>query len=407
MTSISKLAIALLVTLPLTLTLTLTLTTPPRLAGQEGAPAAPDVLILQPKAGETVFGEVEVVAEILAAEEITEVRFLLDGRRVAVDTRPPYRTVVDVGQENVEHTFEVVAVTVGGVEGRALRTTPPISVTEELDLELQQLYITVTRGDERVLDLPRDRFRVQDNGVPQEIVTFERGDVPLTAALLVDASFSMRGDRLRLAVQGATSFVESMKELDEATLLLFSDRLLYNSPFTAQPETLTRALQQVTAGGGSAINDHLYLALKMLEARQGRRVVILLTDGVDVESTLDMEKVLWMVRRSQALVYWIRIAREDLLAGGAVSTAWRDREQHQLEVDQLIEAVEGSGGRIRSIRDLEQAEPVFQEILRELRDQYVLGYYPSDNTNDGSWHDVEVRLGSGLKVRTRDGYIDF
>jgi len=367
----------------------------------------PDVLILQPKADETVFGTVEVVAEVLSAEEIAEVVFIVDGREVARVSEPPFRTEVDVGQDNVEHTFEVIALSVSGTEGRSLRTTPSITVDEKLDLELQQLYVTVTQDGERVLHLLRDSFRILDDGEPQEIVTFEPGDVPLTAAILVDASFSMKGNRLRMAVQGARRFVEEMKELDEASLILFSDRLLYATDFTDDPQHLTQALSEVRAGGGTAINDHLYLALKRLEAEQGRRVVILLTDGVDIESTLDMEEVLWMVGRSQALVYWIRVLDDD--AGLSRFTAWRNAEGHRQELAQLAQAVTESGGRIVNIQDLDQSEEVFQEILRELREQYVLGYYPTRNVNDGSWHEVQVQIldGAGYDVRTREGYIDF
>lgn len=376
-------------------------------AAPRGVARVPDVLILEPKAGETVFGKVDVVAEVLSAEPIAEVIFKVDGLEVARVSEPPFRTTVDVGQDNVEHTFEVVAVSDTGAEGRTLRTTPRITVDEKLDIELQQLYVTVTEGGERVLHLGRDDFRILDDGQPQEMVTFEPGDVPLTAAILVDASFSMKGDRLRLAVRGAQRFVEEMKELDEATLLLFSDRLLYATEFTQDPEALTAALNRVRAGGGTAINDHLYLALKWLEAEQGRRVVILLTDGVDVESTLDMEKVLWMVGRSQALVYWIRLTDEE--AGLSRFTSWRDAEGHRREMAQLSQAVTESGGRIVDIQDLEQAESVFREILLELREQYVLGYYPSRNVNDGSWHRVEVRVleNGSYEVRSREGYIDF
>lgn len=365
----------------------------------------PDVLILQPKTGETVFGEVEVLAEVLSAEPIAEVIFKLDGREVARVSKPPFRTTVDVGQDNLEHTFEVVAVSHSGAEGRTLRTTPRIAVDEKLDIELQQLYVTVTRQGVRILHLPRYAFQILDEGQPQEIVTFEHGDVPLTAAILVDASFSMKGDRLRLAVRGAQRFVEEMKELDEATLILFSDRLLYATAFTQDPAALTAALSEVRAGGGTAINDHLYLALKWLEAEQGRRVVILLTDGVDVESTLDMQKVLWMVGRSQALVYWIRLTDDE--AGLSRFTAWRNAEGHQQELDSLAQAVTESGGRIVDIQDLQQAEAVFREILRELREQYVLGYYPTQNVNDGSWHKVKVEVQGDVHVRTREGYIDF
>lgn len=370
------------------------------------AAQAPDVLILSPQAEEPAFGAVEIHAEILSGEEIREVIFLLDGREVARFSEPPYRFTVEVGQDNVEHRYDVVARTASGAEGRAGRITPPIRVDEQLDLELQQLYVTVRRDGRRIGDLAATNFEVIDNGGRQELVTFETGDVPFTAAILVDASASMAGERLRLAVSGAERFVDSMKDLDEASLMLFSDRLLWSTPFTGDSGPLRQALESVTARGGTALNDHLYVALKRLEARQGRRVVILLTDGIDIESALAMEDVLWMARRSQALIYWIRLVEE---TGSNIArfSSWRDPGQHRRELELLEQAVRESGGRTLPIDRLEQASGVFQGILDELRNQYVLGYYPIVNTNDGSWHRVEVRVPGGVELRTRLGYIDF
>jgi Ca-activated chloride channel homolog len=370
---------------------------------------APDVLITSPRGDEPVFGTVEVAADVLAAEAVAEVVLRVDGAVAARWQEPPYRATVDVGQDNVEHRFEVVARTVSGVEGRAVRVTPPIAVDEHLDLELQQLYVTVRGGNgRRVVRLPETGFDVLDNGDRQELVTFHQGDVPFTASILVDASTSMEGDRLRLAVTGAESFVRGMQDLDEASLLLFSDRLLYASSFSGETAPIERALATVEASGGTAINDHLYLALKTLEPRQGRRVVILLTDGIDIESALRMEDVRWMARRSQALIYWIRLVSGDT---GSVSrfSSWRDPEQHRQELAVLEQVVDESGGRIFAIDRLEQASSVFGEILSELREQYVLGFYPTDNSNDGAWHEIRVKVkgyGDGA-VRTREGYIDF
>lgn len=373
------------------------------------AAQAPDVLLLAPRGTEPVFGSVEMKADVLASEAVEEVVFFVDGREVARFAAPPYQATVEVGPDNVEHVFQVVARTVSGVEGRAARETPRLRVDEEMELELQQLYVTLQQsGGERVLGLDADAFTVLDDGARQELVTFEPGDVPFTATLLVDASTSMRGDRLRLAVNGASSFVRGMKELDEASLVLFSDRLLYSTPFSGDPAPLERALESVEARGGTAINDHLYLALKRLEGHQGRRVAILLTDGIDIESALDMEEVLWMARRSQTLIYWIRLIEQDQQAVTRFSS-WRDPESHREEIQLLEQAVLESGGRIVPIERLEDAAGVFSGILRELREQYVLGYYPLVNTNDGSWHDVEVKVrGAGsAQVRTREGYIDF
>lgn len=369
----------------------------------------PDILITSPSGGKPAFGEVEVSVEVLAAEEIATVELRVDGKTLHQWVSPPFRTVVDVGQDNVEHRFEIVARTRSGSEGTALRVTPAIAVDDELDLELQQLYVTVRdAAGRRVTQLPQNAFRVVDDDAEQSLVTFQPGNVPFTAAILVDASTSMRGGRLRRAITGAESFVRGMEDLDEASLLLFSDRLLYRTPFSGDAGAVNEALATVEAAGGTAINDHLYLALKSLEGRQGRRVVILLTDGVDIESALSMEDVRWMARRSQALVYWIRLVEKDM---GTVyrSSSWRNPREHERELAVLQQVVEESGGRVLNLDRLEGSPEVFREILKELREQYVLGYYPSSNHNDGAWHAVKVRVRnfSPGAVRTREGYIDF
>lgn len=365
------------------------------------------VLIAQPTAGEPQFGEIELVADVYPPDRVTRVEFLVDGKVVADLDQPPFQTIVDVGQENMEHRFEIKAYGAGGEVAEALMVSPAISVDESVDASLQQLYITVTRDNQRVLNLTEDDFAIIDNGARQQTVTFARGDVRLTAAILVDASASMVGPRLRHALRGATSFIDGMKETDDAALFLFSDRLLHVTPFSNDVQELSAGLAGVNANGGTALNDHFYLALKRLEARQGRRVVILLSDGIDSHSALRMREARWVARRSRALVYWIRTDPGDERRRARFSS-WKDPGRYRSEYDMLIETVLETGGRIVTLDDIDQAAAAFREILAELREQYVLGYYPDNAMNDGSWHKVTVRLQPpGLRVRTRGGYLDY
>ena len=375
------------------------------LASAASAAAQPMVTLVSPEPGQPVFGEVEIVADVSSELEVRRVTFWLDGRLIGELRRPPYRLSADAGAGAREHRFEVVAEDVAGGVGRSLLVSPKLDVDLELELELQQLYVTVSRRGQRVLDLEEADFAVLDQGRRQELVTFERGDVPLAALLLVDASDSMRGNRLEAAIAGAEAFIAGMRELDQAKLLLFADRVPHDSPFTNFAEVLATGLSGVEAHGSTALNDHLYLALRLLEQRQGRRVVILLSDGVDVASVLRMEEVLETLRRSQALVYWLRLGPRS--AAGGHASAWRGVESHAREFKLLETGIEESGGRVLVLGDIAGTAAAFTEILSELRDQYVLGYYPSRNLGDGSWHDVRVRVrGRGLKVRTRQGYVD-
>ena len=186
-------------------------------------------------------------------------------------------------------------------------------------------------------------------------------------------------------------------------VMLFADRVLAVTPFSGDAAVLAQGLQGVVAGGGTALNDHLYASLRLLDRTQGRRVVILLSDGADVLSALRMRDVLWKVRRSDALIYWIRLERDNR----DFSSAWRGVEENRREWVGLEKAVTESGGRIRVLKESSEIEPAFEEIMTELRGQYVLGYYPTKLRSGGSWRPVKVKVNvPSARVRFRAGYIE-
>jgi Ca-activated chloride channel family protein len=374
------------------------------LAGAAHAAVAPR--IVSPAPDQPVFGQTEVTVQVQANEPVARVEFYLNGRRVAVVTEPPYRAVLETGDDNVAREFKVIAFGASGASGQATVATQPVRVDDQVEVNLRQLYVTVTRSgaDTRILDLDQNDFQVYDNGKPQEIATFGKGEVPITAVLLLDTSESMKGPRLEAARRGASAFLSGMRPDDEASLVLFSDRLLSATPFTDNRKVLEKAFAETEASGGTAVNDFLYLALKRLDSRIGRRAVVLLSDGADVHSVLRMEEVLFKARTSQSLIYWIQ------LEGGekhkSFNSAWRDFHDNDREYEMLRKTVIESGGRILPIDRDDQLEGAFSSIIREMREQYVLGYYPTDTRHDGKWHPIRVDVkGGGIRVRTRDGYV--
>lgn len=383
------------------------------LAAPAVAQLPPRVVILLPVATQPMFGGTEIVLDVeRGGLPIDKVEIFFDNVRVAVLGRPPWRTIVDAGQENSEHHIEVIVHDARGTTASAEVRTPRLQVDDEIDVDLQQLFVTIESNGRRQEGLTREDFTILDDGVPQTIATFEGGDIPFTAVLLLDASFSMSGNRLRTAVDGARSFVQSMNRLDEAKVLLFSDQIRKETPFTSVPSILTLGLGDVEAGGGTALNDALYVGLKRLEGRLGRKVLILLSDGVDVESVLPMEQVRTIARRDQVVLYWLWLRREgettsDPGAGPQYYSAWRDAEGHHSQRTQLRDAVLESGGRIEPLDGIEQLRAKLDSILHELRDQYVLGYSPTNLRGSGTWHRIDLRLrNGGLKVRTQEGYVE-
>lgn len=377
-------------------------------------PAAADdiwVSITEPRDGEYAIGEVEVAVEVVSRAEVAEVEFAVDGRVVGILSHPPFRLRVDLGEINAEHRFSVVASDVEGNRAAAEIRTRPLPIAADFEVDLRQLYVSVTRNQERVLDLERDHFTIVDEGSPQSLVTFARGDIPFTAVLLIDASGSMQGAKLEAATAGAAAFIHGMRELDQAQVMIFSDQLLVRTPITDTRELLTAGLGGAEARGGTALNDHLFVALKLLEERQGRRVLIVLSDGIDTHSVVGMDQVFTVARTSNALIYWIRFARDaDDPADDrrvSLSSAWKSPAEYSRQLEQLVRTVQESGGDIIPVTALQQIGPVFIRILDELREQYVLGYYPDNRRRDGRWHRVKVGVdASGVEVRAPRGYID-
>jgi VWFA-related protein len=364
------------------------------------------VAFVAPMHGEPLFGEVEVRLTFRpAGVRVRSVEVYLDGVRVGELTKAPWRLVVDVGDANVEHHIEAVAVDAAGNQASASLRSGTIAVQEQIEVALRPLFVRVERGGEPVRDLTRRDFTIFDDDVRQQLVTFETGDVPFTAVVLLDASASMQGGRVQTAVQAVTAFARSMKPMDEAKLLVFSDRVLLETPFTNASSFLTLGLPALRAGGGTALNDTLYVALARLEPRTGRKVALILSDGVDIESVLSMAAVRDHARRSGVILYWLRLG-EPVGENVQAFTPWRDVDAHRREHRLLRDTVMESGGRIVEVGRIEQAQGALAAVLQELREQYVLGYYPSSSRGSDSWHDVRVEVDGGAQVRTHRGYLE-
>ncbi|MFL6234251.1 MAG: VWA domain-containing protein [Thermoanaerobaculia bacterium] len=361
------------------------------------------VRIQSPTADQPVFGPTEVSVGVASGEKVDRVDLFVNGKLMGTAQKPPFRFNVDMGDDNVRREFRAVAHTTTGATASDVVVTVPVQITDELNLKLRALFVSVIRDGQKNLALGQEDFQVFDNGAPQQIVTFGRDELPLTAVLLLDTSESM-GERLEAVRRGTRAFLDGMKPSDEAMLALFSDRLLRFTPFTSDKKELDAVIASTQAAGGTAVNDFLYLSLKLLDARQGQRVVVLFSDGSDVHSVLPAADVLWKARAGQSLIYWIQLGGKHQ----SFTSAWRDFKGNDREYGELEKAVKESGGRILAINKIEELEGAFRNILQELRQQYALGYYPTNAKGDGKWHKVQVTLrGGGGRVHTREGYADY
>ncbi len=344
--------------------------------------------ILEPAAGQTVFGLTTIRCAVSSDVPIEHLTFYFDGNEAGKVHQPPWEISVDAGQENRQHLIRVVARDVLGRTIATERTLPALHIDDHVDLGLQQVYVTVQRGTVRELGLEKEAFALFDEGRPQDIVTFARGEIPFTAVIVVDASSSMQGAPLKDALEGARAFVDSMGPQDEAQILAVSDRLL-EVVDGSQGNSSVEELENLEAAGGTAIREFLYLGLRAVERRQGRRVVIALSDGDDGVSALTTKDLLDVARQSRALLYWIR---PETMGAAPHLSAWRSQETAERDLRQLENAVHESGGSVLVIANMSQARTALLEVLQELRDQYALGYYPTPKHGDGRWREIDVRV---------------
>ncbi|MEM7052677.1 MAG: VWA domain-containing protein [Acidobacteriota bacterium] len=377
------------------------LSSAPQVAAQEV-----DLMLLAPPRTQPLIGPSRAVVEIIGDAPVDRIEVLFGDQVLGFKSEPPWEIEFDAGPENRPRSLRLRASFRGYTMGEMVADFPAFQVDSQIDAELRPIYVTATAQGRRVLHLGREDFEIYDDGSRQQIVTFGRGDVEITASILIDASSSMAGRRLRFALRGAAAFVQGLSNPeDEAAIRLFSDRLLHAPPFATDARRALAGLTKVRATGGTALADHLYFGLKELEGRQGRRVLLLLTDGVDSHSTLEMADVAWLARRSRAQIFWIRTDPRD--REEARYSAWKDPDRYRAEFSLLRRIVDDSGGRVITLDTIDQTAVAVREVLAELREQYVLGFQPTVVRHDGSWRRLSVRVKQpGVRLRSRDGYID-
>jgi Ca-activated chloride channel family protein len=257
--------------------------------------------------------------------------------------------------------------------------------------QLVEVYATVTdAAGEPVMGLRQTDFNVEEDGVDQEVTTFAAGEFPLTVALGVDRSFSMAGERLRLAKQASQTFLRELKPGDRSMVVAISNEPEVIAPLSSDRASQSRAIAALDAWSTTALHDAVIGTLDRLEPEPGRQAIVVFSDGADRYSTHTAAEVMERARRSTALIYPIAFGktRAPLLAELAVLT----------------------GGRSFLLRDARELEKTLATIARELRYQYLIGYTPEKPILRGEreWRSIRVTLKDprrDIRIRARDGYM--
>ncbi len=251
-----------------------------------------------------------------------------------------------------------------------------------------------------VQDLNKDDFKVFEDGVKQKLISFQHTDLPVSIGLVVDNSGSMY--RKRPAVnKSALDLIQASNPQDEAFVVNFSDEAFIDQDFTSDLNKLRDGLSHIESRGGTALYDAVVASADKLvaDAKRPKQVLILITDGEDNASTLNLEQTIRRVQQlSGPVIYSIGLLFGDEMSRSEVRHARRALEMLSTE----------TGGMAFFPKSIEQVDQIAAEVARDIRSQYTLGYHSTKPTTEPGFRRVEVTAeakGHGkLTVRTRTGY---
>jgi Ca-activated chloride channel homolog len=268
------------------------------------------------------------------------------------------------------------------------------------DVEEVALNATVIEGNKLVPDLKKENFEVYEDGTKQTILSFQHTDLPVSIAMVVDNSGSM--SRKRPSVnKSALDLIEASNPQDEAFVVNFSDEAFIDQEFTSDVNKLRDGLGHIESRGGTALYDAVVASADKLaaDAKRPKQVLILITDGEDNASTLNLEQTIRRVQQlSGPVIYSIGLLFGDEMSHGEVRHAQRALEMLSTE----------TGGIAFFPRSIEQIDQIAAEVARDIRNQYTIGYRSTKPTTEPGFRRVQVKAdakGMGkLTVRTRTGY---
>ncbi|HUE04029.1 MAG TPA: VWA domain-containing protein [Bryobacteraceae bacterium] len=282
----------------------------------------------------------------------------------------------------------------------ALALTAVLGAQIKVNVRLVRVLATVKNpAGELVGALNKDDFEVLDNSVPQQIAVFERQTAqPLSVAMLVDASGSTAKD-LKYEVDSVARFFKALfaegNASDAVALYSFNYQVTLHNFFTHNQAPLEHSLRTIQGEAGTSLYDAIYFASRHLEEREGRKVMVIVTDGGDTTSVKDFHAALDSAQLANASIYPVLVVPIENDAGRNLGG------EHALTTMAL-----GTGGRVFQPTLGAAMDAAFSDIIKELRTQYLLAYYPKDvPLTKNRFHRLLVRVRRpDLRVTARNGY---
>jgi Ca-activated chloride channel family protein len=266
-------------------------------------------------------------------------------------------------------------------------STRPVSSTGSIRIDVQAILVPVTVADAAgrpIPNLKKDDFRIYEDGARQEIVSLSSVDVPVSIVIVFDASSSM-SHKLAASISAVDQFFKISPAGDEFLLVRFSDHPTYITGFTTDGDDISGWLHTTRPHGLTALNDAVYMGIQQMKtAQNGRKVLLVLSDGGDNNSAYSGRQLQELVQESDVQIYSLSI----------------------FERSRLLEKLSGeTGGTMFAVHSIADLPDAMERLSRAIHSRYVLTYYSSNSRNDGKFRRVTVGVGNPeLRVSWRHGY---
>jgi Ca-activated chloride channel family protein len=323
-----------------------------------------------------------------------KVDLFLDEKKIGTWTSPPYETTIPFNQYAKANYLRATAVSEDGREANDMRMLRgPNTTVESVRVDVVQLHVSaLDKAGHFVKGLGKDDFSIREDGRPEAVSGFEVADnLPLNIGLVVDASGSMEKGMPFVHEASAELFKSLMREKDHGFVIEFRDRPRFLQELTSDTNSLQRAARDVKAEGATALYDAMVLGLYQFRTLQGRKALIVVTDGDDNRSHVEYETLLRYARSAGAPIYFI-----------AVNIPMTDFKSKRITKAIATE----SGGEVFSIGNANKMGEVTKRIEEELRSQYIVAFRSDSPKPAGEYREVAVTTPKpGITLRTIRGYI--
>jgi Ca-activated chloride channel homolog len=261
--------------------------------------------------------------------------------------------------------------------------------TIRLDIKVVLIPVTVTdTWDRPVMDLQKNEFHLFEDNVEQKVIYLSNEEAPASVGVIFDASGSMR-NKIDTSIAAVDQFFRTTLPGDEFLLVRFSDSPHLVTGFTDDTREISGWLHSTRPGGWTALHDAIYLGVhKMKTARNARKALVVLSDGGDNHSRYSAPEIRDLVREADVRIYSIGLSLG------------------MLQGSRFLETISGeTGGRLIKVRKMEELPEAIEKVSRDLRSQYLLGYYSTNPQNDGRYRKVRVQVSQpNVHASWRRGY---